>query len=169
MYVCVGLWLFGVVLHFNCRPLELSSKRPTNSNTLHAKAPVSRDPRFDDLSGEYNERLFKHSYKFIDKIKKKEYKVSSVRHSCSVYIDLHHCFSQLLMSTWWCDDRLCTCCNCSSCLSDKFKLLIELLLVAKFFTMHDRSYPHTHWCFVTKVFRFTLGPWLSKSSGEGEV
>lgn len=61
-----------------CRPLEIPSKKPVDIKVPSKKPPASRDPRFDDISGEYNEQLFKRSYRFIDKIKKKEYKVSVV-------------------------------------------------------------------------------------------
>ena len=54
----------------------MSSKRPMAVNSEVKKRPVARDPRFDDLSGEYDEQLFKKSYKFIEKIKKSENKVS---------------------------------------------------------------------------------------------
>jgi len=60
------------------RPVEVSSKRPPNLSKLASQKVVTRDPRFDDLSGEFNEQLFKRSYKFIDKLKAKEFKVSVV-------------------------------------------------------------------------------------------
>ena len=37
---------------------------------------MKRDPRFDDLSGEFDEAKFKKSYKFLDDIKDREKKVS---------------------------------------------------------------------------------------------
>ncbi|XP_064623034.1 ribosomal RNA processing protein 36 homolog [Lineus longissimus] len=56
------------------RPMEMSSKAPVRRyRQMQAKkAKVTRDPRFDDLSGTYNENLFKRSYGFIDDIKAKE-------------------------------------------------------------------------------------------------
>merc|ERR1711944_122509 len=33
-----------------------------------------RDPRFDPMCGEYDEKMFKESYKFVDNIKEKELK-----------------------------------------------------------------------------------------------
>lgn len=38
---------------------------------------VTRDPRFDDLSGEFNEKIFKKTYNFLTDVKKKEKLVSS--------------------------------------------------------------------------------------------
>ncbi|XP_067928641.1 ribosomal RNA processing protein 36 homolog isoform X2 [Watersipora subatra] len=55
-------------------PMEMSSKRPSNNTSTLRKKPVTRDPRFDDLSGQYNEQIFKRSYKFIDRLKAKEMK-----------------------------------------------------------------------------------------------
>ena len=55
--------------------MEISSKRPKNVSSSQPKAAVSRDPRFDDLSGQYDEQVFKRSYKFIDRLKAKEMKV----------------------------------------------------------------------------------------------
>lgn len=37
-----------------------------------------RDPRFDDLSGEYKPEIFEKTYKFIDDIKQREKKVSEL-------------------------------------------------------------------------------------------
>ncbi|XP_041352351.1 ribosomal RNA processing protein 36 homolog [Gigantopelta aegis] len=56
------------------RPVELSSKKrtPFLRNVIPVKKKIIRDPRFDDLSGEFNEHLFKQSYGFIDDIKAKE-------------------------------------------------------------------------------------------------
>lgn len=36
---------------------------------------VTRDPRFDDLSGDYREELFSRSYGFLDDIKHREREV----------------------------------------------------------------------------------------------
>ena len=36
---------------------------------------MTRDPRFDDLSGKLNHELFKKSYAFLDEIRDKERKV----------------------------------------------------------------------------------------------
>ena len=36
---------------------------------------VSRDPRFDDLSGHYNEHMFEKAYSFLDDVRKQEKQV----------------------------------------------------------------------------------------------
>ena len=41
-----------------------------------------RDPRFDDLSGEYKADIFESTYKFINDIKKKEKEVSTGMEAC---------------------------------------------------------------------------------------
>lgn len=59
----------------------MSSKHPLPIGPMMLKKkPVTRDPRFDDLSGTYNEEQFKRSYKFIDRLKAKEFQVSSKNH-----------------------------------------------------------------------------------------
>ncbi|CAI9730729.1 RNA processing 36 homolog [Octopus vulgaris] len=59
------------------QPLEMSSKKQVS--TLRHVVPVRkkahRDPRFDDLSGKYNEDFFKKAYSFIDDYREKELKV----------------------------------------------------------------------------------------------
>lgn len=40
-----------------------------------------RDPRFDDLSGEYKPQIFEKTYKFIDDIKRREKEVKEPRMS----------------------------------------------------------------------------------------
>ncbi|KAM8842560.1 ribosomal RNA processing protein 36 homolog isoform 2-T2 [Synchiropus picturatus] len=59
------------------RPMEISSKRPVSfiRQIVPAKKSMSRDPRFDDLSGEYKADIFRKSYKFIDDIRRKEMEV----------------------------------------------------------------------------------------------
>lgn len=67
--------------------METSSKRPKNISTSFTKSRkhVTRDPRFDDLSGTFDEQMFKKSYKFVDKIKAKEKKVHLTHyHYCIV-------------------------------------------------------------------------------------
>ncbi|GFR69044.1 ribosomal RNA processing protein 36 [Elysia marginata] len=54
------------------RPSELSARRPVPRNTPVAKAKTTRDPRFDDLSGEYNEKIFTNTYGFLSDVKLKE-------------------------------------------------------------------------------------------------
>nr|XP_022334422.1 ribosomal RNA processing protein 36 homolog isoform X1 [Crassostrea virginica]XP_022334423.1 ribosomal RNA processing protein 36 homolog isoform X1 [Crassostrea virginica]XP_022334424.1 ribosomal RNA processing protein 36 homolog isoform X2 [Crassostrea virginica] len=86
----IGLKVFNQVLHGDRRgseskkkvfkranknrPMEISSKKPVPrlKRTAPAKKKVTRDPRFDDLSGEYREELFSRSYGFLDDIKSRE-------------------------------------------------------------------------------------------------
>lgn len=42
-------------------------------------AKVARDPRFDDLSGEYNPEVFDKTYQFLNDIRAKEKQVCSMR------------------------------------------------------------------------------------------
>ncbi|CAL1540961.1 unnamed protein product [Lymnaea stagnalis] len=54
------------------RPTELSARRPVPKTHFVAKEKITRDPRFDDLSGEFNEHIFKKTYSFISDVKTKE-------------------------------------------------------------------------------------------------
>uniref|UniRef100_A0AAQ4RKI3 rRNA biogenesis protein RRP36 n=1 Tax=Gasterosteus aculeatus aculeatus TaxID=481459 RepID=A0AAQ4RKI3_GASAC len=56
------------------RPMEISSKRraPFLRQVVSVKKPMQRDPRFDDLSGEYKPEIFEKTFKFINDIKLKE-------------------------------------------------------------------------------------------------
>ena len=58
-------------------PLEISSKRKRfNDQPRHVVKNTkrsTRDPRFNDLSGAYNEELFEKSYAFVQDIKNNEY------------------------------------------------------------------------------------------------
>ncbi|KAM4585077.1 ribosomal RNA processing protein 36 homolog isoform 1-T3 [Odontesthes bonariensis] len=56
------------------RPMEISAKRPAPflRQVVPVKKPTLRDPRFDDLSGEYKPEIFEKTYKFIDDIKHRE-------------------------------------------------------------------------------------------------
>ncbi|XP_064173545.1 ribosomal RNA processing protein 36 homolog isoform X1 [Anguilla rostrata] len=56
------------------RPMEISAKRPAPflRQVVPVKKPVLRDPRFDDLSGEYKPEIFEKTYSFIHDIKQKE-------------------------------------------------------------------------------------------------
>jgi ribosomal RNA-processing protein 36 len=57
------------------RPMEMSSKRPVSrSRTVVStgKQVTHRDPRFDDLSGSFEESYFKHNYSFITDIRLRE-------------------------------------------------------------------------------------------------
>ncbi|KAI5620729.1 ribosomal RNA processing protein 36-like [Silurus asotus] len=53
------------------RPQEISSKRPVSllrKEGFHKK-PSLRDPRFDDLSGDFRPEVFSQTYKFIEEIR----------------------------------------------------------------------------------------------------
>ncbi|XP_023218773.1 ribosomal RNA processing protein 36 homolog [Centruroides sculpturatus] len=56
------------------RPREISSKKPVGMarDVFGIKKKKIRDPRFDDLSGEYNESLFQESYSFLNEMQQKE-------------------------------------------------------------------------------------------------
>lgn len=59
------------------RPVEISAKKPVPflRQVVAAKKKVSRDPRFDDLSGEYRADIFEKTYSFLDDIKMHEKKI----------------------------------------------------------------------------------------------
>ncbi|CAL8334175.1 unnamed protein product [Lota lota] len=56
------------------RPIEVSSKRyvPFLREVVAVKKSVRRDPRFDDLSGEYKPEIFEKTYRFINDIRSSE-------------------------------------------------------------------------------------------------
>lgn len=54
------------------RPRELSSKRPEPVIVKKNNKVQVRDPRFDSLCGEFDDRKFRKAYSFLDKIRKKE-------------------------------------------------------------------------------------------------
>ncbi|KAI8484757.1 rRNA biogenesis protein rrp36 [Branchiostoma belcheri] len=58
------------------RPVEMSSKIPPPRirQVVPVKKKIHRDPRFDDLSGEYDEKIFEKSYSFLDPMKAREKK-----------------------------------------------------------------------------------------------
>ncbi|XP_069092526.1 ribosomal RNA processing protein 36 homolog [Pleurodeles waltl] len=58
------------------RPMEISAKKPAPflRQVVPVKKKVHRDPRFDDLSGEYKPEIFEKTYSFINDIKSKEKK-----------------------------------------------------------------------------------------------
>ncbi|GFW49495.1 ribosomal RNA processing protein 36 homolog [Trichonephila clavipes] len=58
------------------RPREQSSKKPVPvfREVFQVKKRHHRDPRFDDLSGSYNPRIFEENYEFIKDIKEREKK-----------------------------------------------------------------------------------------------
>ncbi|XP_031408530.1 ribosomal RNA processing protein 36 homolog [Meleagris gallopavo] len=55
-------------------PVETSAKKPMPflRQVVPVTKKVHRDPRFDDLSGEYNPEIFMKTYSFLDTIKKQE-------------------------------------------------------------------------------------------------
>ncbi|KFP71278.1 Ribosomal RNA processing protein 36, partial [Acanthisitta chloris] len=55
-------------------PLEMSAKKPVPflRQVVSVRKKVHRDPRFDDLSGEYKPEVFMKTYSFLDSIKKQE-------------------------------------------------------------------------------------------------
>nr|KAF6341988.1 ribosomal RNA processing 36 [Myotis myotis] len=56
------------------RPLEMSAKVrvPFLRQVVSISKKVARDPRFDDLSGEYNPEVFDKTYQFLNDIRAKE-------------------------------------------------------------------------------------------------
>ncbi|GAB6021756.1 rRNA bioproteinsis protein rrp36 [Chamberlinius hualienensis] len=59
------------------RPREESSKKRVSDiqPVFNIKPKVFRDPRFDDLSGEFNEETFNKSYEFLKDLRYKEKKI----------------------------------------------------------------------------------------------
>ncbi|XP_016148447.1 ribosomal RNA processing protein 36 homolog [Sinocyclocheilus grahami] len=59
------------------RPQEISAKKhvPFLRKVVPVKKMIPRDPRFDDLSGEYKPDIFSQTYKFINDIRQKETKI----------------------------------------------------------------------------------------------
>ncbi|KAK7930445.1 hypothetical protein WMY93_006840 [Mugilogobius chulae] len=59
------------------RPMEVSAKRPVSflRQVVSVKKSTLRDPRFDDLSGEYKADIFEKTYGFINDIKHREKEV----------------------------------------------------------------------------------------------
>ncbi|XP_019404562.1 PREDICTED: ribosomal RNA processing protein 36 homolog [Crocodylus porosus] len=55
-------------------PLEFSAKNPVPflRQVVSVKKKVHRDPRFDDLSGEYSPEVFEKMYSFLNSIKERE-------------------------------------------------------------------------------------------------
>uniref|UniRef100_A0A8D2NI80 rRNA biogenesis protein RRP36 n=1 Tax=Zonotrichia albicollis TaxID=44394 RepID=A0A8D2NI80_ZONAL len=79
-YISLGLTLAfaplkSIFLVF--RPLEMSAKKPVPflRQVVPVRKKVGRDPRFDDLSGEYKPDIFVKTYSFLDSIKKQEKEV----------------------------------------------------------------------------------------------
>ncbi|KAG1708468.1 Ribosomal RNA processing protein 36 [Nymphon striatum] len=59
------------------RPREITSKVKVSNrkDIINVKKNIQRDPRFDDISGEFNPSIFEKTYSFIDDIKVSEEKV----------------------------------------------------------------------------------------------
>lgn len=59
------------------KPQEISAKKhvPFLRKVVPVKKRISRDPRFDDLSGEYKPEIFNKTYRFINDIREKETKI----------------------------------------------------------------------------------------------
>lgn len=57
-------------------PREISAKKPVPryKESIQVKKVISRDPRFDSLCGTFNEKAFKHSYAFINKLRENDLK-----------------------------------------------------------------------------------------------
>lgn len=57
-------------------PLEMSAKTPVSvfKEVGKAKKFIPRDPRFDSLCGTFNEKAFKHSYAFLNKLRETDLK-----------------------------------------------------------------------------------------------
>ncbi|KYN38572.1 Ribosomal RNA processing protein 36 like protein [Trachymyrmex septentrionalis] len=59
------------------RPREMSAKKPIPikyEEMTRVKEVTSRDPRFDSLCGTFNEKAFKNSYAFINKLRENDLK-----------------------------------------------------------------------------------------------
>lgn len=58
------------------RPREISAKKPVSrlNPAVAVKKFISRDPRFDSLCGTYNEKVFKHSYAFLNEYRANDLK-----------------------------------------------------------------------------------------------
>ncbi|XP_060796604.1 ribosomal RNA processing protein 36 homolog [Neoarius graeffei] len=63
------------------RPQEISAKKPVSflRKLGSTKEPILRDPRFDDLSGEFKPEVFSQTYRFINNIRQREAKMVKKR------------------------------------------------------------------------------------------
>ncbi|CAF92883.1 unnamed protein product, partial [Tetraodon nigroviridis] len=68
------------------RPAEVSTRRPAPflRQVVPVRTATFRDPRFDDLSGQYKREIFEKTYKFIEDIKHREKEVKG-RGTCPNY------------------------------------------------------------------------------------
>uniref|UniRef100_A0A8C9XUF7 rRNA biogenesis protein RRP36 n=1 Tax=Sander lucioperca TaxID=283035 RepID=A0A8C9XUF7_SANLU len=80
------------------RPMEISAKRPAPflRQVVSVKKPTLRDPRFDDLSGEYKPEIFESTYKFINDIRGREKEVRGIDlfkylHGLTFFLNVCNC------------------------------------------------------------------------------
>ncbi|KAM6460923.1 ribosomal RNA processing protein 36 homolog isoform 1-T3 [Liasis olivaceus] len=80
------------------RPLETSAKMPVPflRQVVPVKKKVSRDPRFDDLSGEYKPEVFEKTYSFLNDLRKKEKEVIQKQLKKSQNVEEQNKLQQLL-------------------------------------------------------------------------
>ncbi|XP_042305029.1 ribosomal RNA processing protein 36 homolog [Sceloporus undulatus] len=80
------------------RPLEISAKKPVSflRKVVLVKKKVPRDPRFDDLSGEYKPEVFEKTYGFLNDIRKKEKEIVQKQLKKSKNVDQQTKLQQLL-------------------------------------------------------------------------
>ncbi|XP_070590735.1 ribosomal RNA processing protein 36 homolog [Erythrolamprus reginae] len=80
------------------RPLETSAKQPVPflRQVIPVKKKVSRDPRFDDLSGEYKPEIFEKTYSFLNDVRKKEKEVIQKQLKKSQNVEEQNKLQQLL-------------------------------------------------------------------------
>ncbi|KAL7987286.1 hypothetical protein Chor_006205 [Crotalus horridus] len=87
-----------VFIFLFCRPLETSAKLPVAflRQVVPVKKKVSRDPRFDDLSGEYKPEVFEKTYSFLNDVRKKEKEVIQKQLKKSQNVEEQNKLQQLL-------------------------------------------------------------------------
>ncbi|XP_061481486.1 ribosomal RNA processing protein 36 homolog isoform X1 [Rhineura floridana] len=79
-------------------PLEISAKKPVPflRRVVPVKKKLPRDPRFDDLSGEYKPEVFEKTYAFLNDIRKKEKEVVQKQLKKSKNVEQQSKLQQLL-------------------------------------------------------------------------
>lgn len=79
-------------------PLEISAKKrvPFLRQVVSVKKTVQRDPRFDDLSGEYDPAVFEKTYSFLDTLKKREKEIVQKQLKKSKNVEQREKLQQLL-------------------------------------------------------------------------
>ncbi|CAM5146077.1 unnamed protein product [Natator depressus] len=79
-------------------PLEISAKKPVPflRQVVSVKKMVQRDPRFDDLSGEYNPEIFEKTYSFLNGLKKREKEIVQKQLKKSQNVEQREKLQQLL-------------------------------------------------------------------------